>query len=457
MKHSNIITFALVSAISGIAFADTLLVPTEYGSIQSGIDAAVEGDIVQVDAGIYYETIDFLGKAITLISTDGDPSGTTIDAGVAIGPVMSFITNETSESVLDGFTLRNGDAVDGGGVYIVGSSPTIQNCIISGNTASRFGAGIYLESGTLTLENVAIIGNASVKTGAGIYMMFSDGSITGGSFENNSGTSGVAIYYKDGTGDLMLTDVLMKENLGSKHGGAIYNKSSSLIVQGCNFEMNVAGEDGGAFYSYNGGDSTFSNCQFLNNTAIDDGGVAYFRNSTASFTTCTFDANIADSDCDGSGGSGVMELYSSSVTLENPTICVNLICDTIEDFSGGQPTIIGDILGCSSGVGACCGGTACWEMSYSDCLDGGGVWGGEDTICEMVNCYSADAGGCCIDDQCIMAVTEDACLEAFGEFQGILIECADTECIGCPADLNGDGSVEVNDIIEVISSWGACP
>lgn len=452
----------VVATISSISFAETLLVPGDYGSIQSAIDIAVEGDIVQVDAGIYYETIDFLGKAITVISTDGDPSGTTIDGGVSEGSVVSFITGETGASVLEGFTIRNGSAVDGGGVYIQGDadavsgSPTIRNCVISGNSASRFGAGIYLESGRLSLEDVAVIGNASVKTGAGIYMTLSDGSITGGSFENNSGTSGVAIYYKDGPGTLTLTNVLIKNNIGSKHS-AIYNKSSTLVVQSSSFEMNVAGEDGGAFYSYNDGDSTFSDCQFLSNTAVDDGGVAYFRNSTATFSGCTFDGNIADSDCDGSGGSGVMELYSSSVTLENPTICVNLICDTIEDFTGGEPVIVGEILGCSSGVGACCGGTACWEMSYTDCLDGGGVWGGEDTICEMVNCYSADAGGCCIDDQCIMAVTEDACLEAFGEFQGILIDCVDIECLGCPADLNGDGSVEVNDIIEVISSWGACP
>ena len=458
MRCTNLITCAVMTAISSVAYADTLLVPSEYGSIQSGIDAAIEGDIVSVEAGIYYETIDFIGKAITVSSADGDPSGTFIDGGVSSDSVVKFVTAETAKSILDGFTIRNGDAIDGGGVYILSASPTIQNCIISGNTASWFGAGIYLESGTLTLENVAIIGNASGNAGAGIYMKFSDGSITGGSIENNSGLSGVAIYFKDGTGVLTLTDVLMKGNLGSKHAGAIYNKSSSLIVQSCNFEMNVAGEDGGAFYAYNDSDSTFSNCQFLNNTAIINGGVAFFRNSTALFTTCTFDANIADSDCDGLGGSGVMELYGTSiVTLDNPTICVNLICDTIEDFSGGQPTIIGEILGCSSGLGACCGGDACWEMSYSDCLDGGGVWGGEDTICEMVNCYSTNAGACCIDNICVMAATSAACEDANGIFEGELIECVDVVCEGCPADLNGDGSVEVNDIIEVISSWGACP
>jgi len=27
----------------------------------------------------------------------------------------------------------------------------------------------------------------------------------------------------------------------------------------------------------------------------------------------------------------------------------------------------------------------------------------------------------------------------------------------CPADVNNDGTVEVNDILEIISSWGICP
>lgn len=457
MRFTNLITCAVMTAISSAAFADTLLVPSEYGSIQSGIDAAIEGDIVSVEAGIYYETIDFLGKAITVSSADGDPSGTFIDGGVSSDSVVKFITAETAKSIIDGFTIRNGSGVDGGGVYILSASPTIQNCIISGNNASRFGGGIFAESCSISLTNVSITGNVSVKTGAGIHLKYGEGFITGGSISNNIGTSGSGLYFKDGVGNLTITNVAFNENNGSKNGGAIYNKTSSLTVQSCTFEMNSVTEDGGAFYSYSIGSSGFSDCQFLSNTAGDGGGVANIRSSTASFALCTFDGNIADSDCNGVGESGVMEIHLSSVTLESPTICTNLICDTIEDFSEEQPTIIGDISGCSSGVGACCGGTACWELDYNDCLDGGGVWGGEDTICEMVNCYSADAGACCIDNICVIAATSAACEDANGIFEGELIECGDVVCEGCPADLNGDGSVEVNDIIEVISSWGACP
>jgi len=461
MRHSNSITCVVVTAISGIMFADTLLVPTEYETIQSAIDAAaLKGDTVQVDVGIYNETIDFLGKAITVESTAGEPSGTYIDGAGLSGSVVSFITQETEASVLDGFTIRNGSAVDGGGVHIVGSAPSIQNCVISGNTSSRFGGGLYAESSTLSLENVSITLNASGNTGAGIYTKYSEGSITGCSFENNNGTSGAGIYVKEGSGVLTFTNVSMNGNKGSKHGGAIFNNGSVLIVLSCDFESNEAGQHGGVFYSIYDGDSTFSDCQFLNNSAVIDGGVANIRpGNAASFSLCTFSGNIADSDCDGIGQSGVMEISSNSVTLENPTICSNLICDYVEDFSGNQPTIVGDILGCSTEDGACCGGTACWEMSETDCLDGDGVWSGEDTLCAMVTCFTPDAddGGCCIDDICIMAASMVSCEEVGGTFEGELVECEDVVCVGCPADINGDGYVEVNDIIEVIQSWGVCP
>jgi len=59
----------LVSVGSG--FADTIHVPADYATIQGAIDAAVNGDIVLVAPGTYVENLDFLGKAITVQSSDG--------------------------------------------------------------------------------------------------------------------------------------------------------------------------------------------------------------------------------------------------------------------------------------------------------------------------------------------------------------------------------------------------
>lgn len=457
MSYFKSMTCVVVSVISGITVASDLLVPSEYGSIQFAIESAIEGDTVIVEAGIYFEQIDFLGKAITVQSDTLDPSGTYIDGGVSSGSVVSCVSGETNLSILDGFTIRNGNSQDGAGLYIVGSSPTVRNCIISGNEAKRFGGGIYIDLGTLSLDNVSVEGNTAANTGGGMHMRSSDGSISNSIFSHNTATNGGAMYIKDTSAELQFSTLTVEGNSVTSNGGGVYFKNGSVSVESSIFESNSSNK-GGAWFSYQNGDATLTNTSFLENSATESGGAANVRNSsTVSFVTCTFDLNIADSDCDGVGGSGLIEIATSSVTLDNPTICVNLLCDVIEDFSDEQPTIIGDIQGCTTGMGACCGGAACWVMDYTSCLEGGGVFNGEETVCEMVECTGIDSGGCCLDIQCIMAATENACIDAGGVFQGNLIACEDVECIGCPADLNGDGSVEVNDIIEVISSWGACP
>ena len=91
--------------------------------------------------GIYHEAIDFLGKPITLRSSDG-PEVTTID-GTGLGQVsvVTCANGEGPATVLDGFTITGGSASLGAGMYNEGSSPTVINCAFSGNSASVGGGG----------------------------------------------------------------------------------------------------------------------------------------------------------------------------------------------------------------------------------------------------------------------------------------------------------------------------
>jgi len=90
--------------------AADLHVPAAYPTIQSAIAAASEGDSVIVAPGTYVENINFLGKAITVQSSDpGDPAvvqATIIDGNG--GVCVTFKTREKKRSVLKGFTITNG-------------------------------------------------------------------------------------------------------------------------------------------------------------------------------------------------------------------------------------------------------------------------------------------------------------------------------------------------------------
>ena len=120
--------------------AVTFRVPSEQPTIQSAINVAEYGDTVLVAPGTYSENINFRGKAITVTSESG-PQVTFIDGGNA-DSVVIFTSGEGRHSTLNGFTLQNGRAsfanqgvIEGGGIVIQNSSPTITNNVITNNHA----------------------------------------------------------------------------------------------------------------------------------------------------------------------------------------------------------------------------------------------------------------------------------------------------------------------------------
>src|SRR5580704_11886179 len=129
----RLLVFALVSVLAlalipQIANCATINVPANQPTIQSGINAAANGDTVLVAPGTYFENINLSGKAITLTTSNG-PAQTTIN-GKQDGPTVTIDSGEVASTVVSGFTITNGLAAEvgpflnGGGVYL-GASPTI--------------------------------------------------------------------------------------------------------------------------------------------------------------------------------------------------------------------------------------------------------------------------------------------------------------------------------------------
>ncbi|MBS3742671.1 MAG: hypothetical protein KGY74_11170 [Candidatus Cloacimonetes bacterium] len=110
-------------AITTLCSATIINIPTDYNTIQEGINAAFNFDTVLVDTGTYVENINFNGKNITVASkflTTQDTiyiSETVIDGGGS-DRVVTFESGEDSTALLSGFTITNG-SYDSGVVFSV--------------------------------------------------------------------------------------------------------------------------------------------------------------------------------------------------------------------------------------------------------------------------------------------------------------------------------------------------
>jgi hypothetical protein len=144
-----------------------------FATIQTGINAAGNGNTVQVAAGTYMENIDFNKKNIAVISELGSYS-TTID-GMESGSVA--IMDSTSNAELIGFHLTNGDASAGGGVKCTAGTIQLEDLVISGNQAA-YGSGIIgTVQSQITADHLLIYNNSNAQGMSGIAgLYFRDGS-----------------------------------------------------------------------------------------------------------------------------------------------------------------------------------------------------------------------------------------------------------------------------------------
>ncbi len=135
---------------------------TKYERIRYAISEAVSGDEIVLSQGLYLENVNLGGKNLVLRSTDPNAPAVvaaTVLAGGDSGPVVTFAGGEDATCALTGVTVTG----RGAGIYCVGSSPTITNCLVHDNA----GPGIELREGSRpAIYKCEIVSNA----GAGIEM-----------------------------------------------------------------------------------------------------------------------------------------------------------------------------------------------------------------------------------------------------------------------------------------------
>jgi len=183
-----------------VTSGNIIRVPADQPTIQAGIDVASDGGTVLVADGIYTgegnKNLDFKGKAITVTSENG-AANCVIDCE-GDGRGFYFHSGETEESLVKGFTIKDGGNVwTGGGISCENnSSPIIDSNIITGCIAGGGGGGINCTNSSPKIVNNTIIGN-STDSGGGIwcyesYPQVINNIISGNSTTNSGG--GIGTY-----------------------------------------------------------------------------------------------------------------------------------------------------------------------------------------------------------------------------------------------------------------------
>ncbi len=142
-----------------------------YLTIAMGLAAAVPGDTVMVESGVYRERVD-LKSGVTLRGSGA--SASVIDAELS-GPAVT--ANDVTGAVLDGFGVTGGlSDSQGGGILVTNSTNvTIQNNMVFDNNVrgasdQSNGAGLLVINSSVSILRNTIQGNYAEYSGGGIYL-----------------------------------------------------------------------------------------------------------------------------------------------------------------------------------------------------------------------------------------------------------------------------------------------
>ncbi len=232
---------------------------TAATNIQGAIDAAFAGGTIIVSNGVYSTGSRMISgpnrvavtKPLALQSVNG-AAATVIDGGGAMRCL--YLTNHVS---VTGFTLRNGNEVNGAGVYCL-ADDVLNYCALAGNSAPggrSYGGGVY--GGVL--NHCMLTGNSAGYFGGGAAYAVLNFCV----LSNNSSAS-----YGGAADHSTLNSCLVVSNSATFGGGVIYCEANNCLLLG----NRVTYAGGGGIWS------TLNGCTVVGNYAplVNPGGYLPF-------------------------------------------------------------------------------------------------------------------------------------------------------------------------------------
>lgn len=242
---------AMSVVLACTAHAATIRVPQDEETIQLGLAASASGDTVLVAPGVYYEHALQMVSGVSLVSESGDPADTVIDGSQLETVVECFSTGDGTR--VEGLTIRNGVAPDGnwpqgcgGGMLLVDSATTVENCVFANNNGFHAGGGIYAYMSSPTVIRCTFLDNRA-SYGGGMGWHHGSPQVRECTFVSNDAwlSGGGGVLSAQTTSGAVIADCVFDSNTSALRGGGVGTDSSSAVMRRCTFSGNEA-PDGSA-------------------------------------------------------------------------------------------------------------------------------------------------------------------------------------------------------------------
>lgn len=297
-----------------------------FGTIQEAVDAASPGDTVLLAPGVYTGAGNknvSVAKQITILGQAGAAS-TVVDCEGS-GRGFRFQPGSDALTTLQGVTVRNGNATNGGAVLQdPGASPNLVDCAFELCSATQGGA-LYASQGTLRARGLQVSDNTA-SLGGGLCLVTMTGSASGCHVAGNRATTlggGMGVFgplQQDPITGLRIEDTLLADNTAPSSAGIYIEFVDAFTMDRCrvvqNHADNVAGGIGytGDFFLLASDYAFFQNSVIAQNTAADTAGMNVSLAAVV-VQNCTIADNVSSS-----GGTGGLSAVATDGILVLNTI-----------------------------------------------------------------------------------------------------------------------------------------
>ncbi len=401
--HANhgFVTIASCVFDENTAYGQVLGGNFDYG--RGGAVAVASGTLDAVDCVFQSNQAEAEGGAIALASGAMNVVDCMFHLNQAEAQGGAFRAEQGLLTVANCDFVENLAFSDGGAISLEGSEATFAGTVFHGNTVSgdcgrrvypgvgggidatdcirvdihscefrensaNFGGAVDLRHSAFDVVECHFVGNTSIRPKS-----------CSSTFGDQAWGAGIGTYYSDG----MISGSTFEGNHAEGNGGAVsIVRAEKLDIVACAFTDNGAGVipsfgRGGGVFIYHS-NPTLTNCMFEGNEGEIGGGVSCYH-SGPTLANCIFTGNSASS-----GGGGLYSGVESMPTLRDTLICGN----SPDQLQGAWNDDGGNTVGCQ------CPGDAC----QGDLDDDGEVSGFE--LGQIFVQWGACSGGCELDLDC---------------------------------------------------------